>query len=249
MLIPLTNEAFEQLVPRIATYDQYRYYWGKPADFLRRLAVSTVAVVVVWILSLVLGEGFGGLTFALGFAAALYWFWVPVYLASRRNGDYRKYRYCGLLSARVVETFVTEELLTEQETVNPLGDLVIVENRERCINVVVEDENGFEVTVQAPLQRDHKAIAPGQRSAMVVFSNDVDLGRIGLVGDLYVPSRRAWVSDYPCVQREAFLDIAQRVFGRSQSRPQQQRKRNSRPRRPVNRPRRPGDRLSRRPRR
>ncbi|MEM9246647.1 MAG: phosphate ABC transporter permease, partial [Cyanobacteria bacterium P01_F01_bin.153] len=150
MLIPLTNEAFEQLVPRIATYDQYRHYWGKASDFLRRLAISTVALVMVWIVGLILGEGVSGLTFALGFAAALYWFWVPVFLASRRNSDYRKYRYCGMLSAKVVETFVTEELLNEQETVNPIGDLVIVENRERCINVVVCDEAGFEVRYRPP---------------------------------------------------------------------------------------------------
>ena len=251
MLIPLTEDAFERLVPRIATYDQYRHYWGKASDFLRRLAISTVALVVVWLVGLVLGESFSGLTFALGFAAALYWFWVPVFLASRRNGNYRKYRYCGLLSAKVVETFVTEELLNQQETVNPIGDLVIVENRERCINVVVVDEVGFEVTVQAPLRREHKAIAPGQRTEMVVFSNDADLGRIGLVGDLYVPTRRVWVSDYPCVQRDAFLDIASQIFRRSspsrtRPTPRSSRRvpRSSRPR-PTDRPRRP----NRRPRR
>ncbi|MGD1936730.1 MAG: phosphate ABC transporter permease [Cyanophyceae cyanobacterium] len=230
MLIPLTNDAFEQLVPRIATYDQYRHYWGKASDFLRRLAISTVALVVVWVVGLILGEGVSGLTFALGFAAALYWFWVPVFLASRRNGDYRKYRYCGMLSAKVVETFVTEELLNEQETVNPIGDLVIVENRERCINVVVCDEAGFEVTVQAPLRRDHKGVVPGQRAEMVVFSNDADLGRIGVVGDLYVPTRRIWVSDYPCVQRDAFLDIAEQVFPRSRSRSPQRVQRSQRQR-------------------
>ncbi len=241
MLVPLTEDAFEQLVPRIATYDQYRHYWGKASDFLRRLAFSTVALVVVWLLSLILGEGFGGLTFALGFAAALYWFWVPVFLASRRNGTYRKYRYCGLLAGRVVETFVTEELLNQQEMANPLGDLVIVENRERCINVVVEDRSGFEVTVQAPLRREHKAIAPGQRAEMIVFSNDGDLGRIGLVGDLYLPSRRVWVSDYPCVQRDAFLEVAEQVFPRSPNRDRRNR-RDPRPSQP-----RPANRLDRRP--
>ena len=60
MLIPLTNDAFEQLVPRIATYDQYRHYWGKASDFLRRLAISTVALVVVWDVGLIIGVGVSG---------------------------------------------------------------------------------------------------------------------------------------------------------------------------------------------
>ena len=123
---------------------------------------------------------------------------------------------------------------------NPLGDLVIVENRERCINVVVEDKSGFEVTVQAPLRREHKGITPGQRAEMIVFSNDGDLGRIGLVGDLYLPSRRVWVSDYPCVQRDLFLEVAEQVFPRSPNRDRRRRG----PRSPQ-----PSNRLDRRDRR
>ncbi|MGL5877872.1 MAG: phosphate ABC transporter permease, partial [Xenococcaceae cyanobacterium] len=50
MLVPLTRQKFEQLIPRIATGDQYRYVWGNFSDFLRRLLASVVAVIVVLLL-------------------------------------------------------------------------------------------------------------------------------------------------------------------------------------------------------
>jgi hypothetical protein len=56
MLVPLTRQKFEELIPRVATGAQYRYCWGKFADFVKRLLISVVAVVVVWLLALVLGD-------------------------------------------------------------------------------------------------------------------------------------------------------------------------------------------------
>ena len=50
MLVTLTRQKFEQVIPRIATADQYKYYWGKSADFLKRLLISVVAVLAVLLL-------------------------------------------------------------------------------------------------------------------------------------------------------------------------------------------------------
>ncbi|HEY9690204.1 MAG TPA: phosphate ABC transporter permease [Coleofasciculaceae cyanobacterium] len=211
MLVPLTREAFDRLIPPIATYPQYQFYWGQPTDFIRRLAISVVGVVVTWLFSLATGEATGPLWFMIGFAAALYWFWAPVYLASQRNGKSRKLGYCGFWEGEILDVYVTEELVGQEETVNQQGELVIVENRERCINLEVGDNTGFETRLQAPLRRDHKGIKPGMRAQTLILSDRPDLSRVSQVADFYLPDRSLWVSDYPLLQREAFEEVSREL--------------------------------------
>lgn len=231
MLVPLTRQKFEQLIPRIATGAQYRYYWGNFSDFLNRLLISVVAVVVFWLLALVLGEGFQTLLFFLGLVAGLYWVWGPVLWASLRNGEHRRYQYTGFFRGRVLDVFITEELIGKEETVNNKGDLVIVENRERRINLEVGDETGFATEVQVPLRRSHQVIAPGQVAEMVVLSNQPDLSRIAKVTDIYIPSQNLWVSDYPFLQRDVFAEVSRRIRNDQEQEPRSRRvsKRKSRP--------------------
>ncbi len=54
MLVPLTRQTFEEIIPLIATGPQYAYYWGKPSDFIRRLLISMVALTTF----LVIGKTF-----------------------------------------------------------------------------------------------------------------------------------------------------------------------------------------------
>lgn len=211
MLIPLTRAKFEQLVPLTATGEQYRYYWGKPSDLLRRLLISFVAVVGVVLVEKLLGIDPGGVTLIFAIIALLYWFWVPVYWATLRNAACRRYAYSGFWRGRVLEVYVTEELIDTEETVNNQGELVIVENRERRINVEVGDQSGFRTLIQAPLKRIHKAIAPGQMIECLVFSNDPDLSEIAQVSDAYIPSRNLWIGDYPYVRREDFIEVSRRL--------------------------------------
>lgn len=211
MLIPITRKSFEELFPLVATSDQYRYYWGKPPDVLRRLIISVIGGVVVAVLQQFLGEGFGLLTFLTGVAAGLYWLWEPVLRASLRNQECRKFEYAGFLQGEVLDLKITEELIGTEETVNDRGDLVIVENRERRLNLKVGDESGFMTKIQVPLQRSHRAIRRGDIAEMVVLSNRSDLGRIVKVSDLYLPDYNVWVSDYPYVRRDALVEVSRRL--------------------------------------
>ena len=211
MLVPLTRQKFEQLIPRIATGTQYRYYWGKFSDCLNRLLISVVAVVVFWLLGLVLGESFSTILFSLGLVAGLYWLWGPILWASLRNGKYRRYKYSGFFRGHVLDVFITEELIGKEETVNNKGELVIVENRERRLNLEIGDESGFTSQLQVPLRRTHKVIAPGQVVEMVVLSDREDLSRISKETDVYIRSHNLWVSDYPFLQRDVFVEVARRI--------------------------------------
>lgn len=218
MLIPLTRKKLEELVPLTATGDQYKYSWGKPPDFLRRLLISIAGVVAVAIVRALIGEEFNILIFMLGFGVGLYWLWSPVYWASRRNIECRRYKYGGFWQGEVYDVFVTEELIGEEETVNKLGDLVIVENRERRINLEIGDETGFVTTVQAPLRREHRAIRPGDVAETVVLSNRPDLSRISKVLDAYLPDYDLWISEYPYLRRDAFVDVSQQLGRRPKDR-------------------------------
>lgn len=213
MLKPLTRQKMEQLIPLIATGKQYSYYWGKWSDVLNRLLISVVGIVVVLILSVLFGDQGEALILILGGAISLYWLWCPVYQASLRNSANRRFKYSGFWRGRVLEIFLTEELIGEEETVNQRGELVIIENRERWINLILGDKTGFEVRVQAPLQRIHKGIKPGQTAELLVLSNEQDLSQINKISDAFIPQRNIWVGQYPYLQRDVFLEVSRQLGG------------------------------------
>lgn len=210
MIVPLTRQKFEQLIPLIATGLQYKYYWGNFSDFLQRLLISVVTVAVVFLVKVFLGLDFG-IVFLIGLIGAFYWLWGPVFWASMRNAKCRRYKYSGFLRGRVLDYWITEELIGKQETVDKKGDLVIVENREKRINLEVGDDTGFTVEYQAPLRVAYKVIARGQRAELLVMSNRPDLSSIDEISDIYIPSRDLWVSDYPCIQRDFFTGVSSRL--------------------------------------
>ena len=216
MLTPLTRNKFEELFPRVGTGEQYRYCWGKPRDFLKRILISVVSVVVAVVIELILGESFALITFGLGVIAGLYWLWEPVYRAGRRNAECRRYEYGGFWQGKVLDVFVTEELIGKEETVNSKGDLVIVENRERRLNLEIGDESGFTTEMQVPLVRSHRVIRRGDLAEMVVMSNRSDLSRISKISDIYLPDHNLWVSDYPYLRRDAFAYVSRQLRRRQQ---------------------------------
>ena len=218
MLVALTREKLEQLLPLIATAEQYAYYWGKWQDLLNRLLISVVAVVIILVLSYIFGEGAQAIALLLWVIAGLYWLWGPVYQATVRNTVCRRFQYGGFWQGKILDVYLTEELIGGEETVNKRGELVIIENRERWINLVLGDETGFEVEVQTPLRRIHKAIAPGQIAELLVLSNRSDLGRIEKITDAYIPSQNLWIGQYPYLQRDVFAEVSRQLGGVTPSR-------------------------------
>ncbi len=219
MLIPITRAKFEQIIPLIATGAQYINYWGKLKDILRRALISFVAVIVLFIIAKASGKGAEGIILLLQVIAGLYWLWAPVYWASVRNGSYRKFAYSGFWRGKILDVFITEELIGEEETVDQKGQLVIVENRERRINIEIGDEMGPFTIVQQPLKRIHKVIAPGQDAELLVLSNKPDLSKISAITDVYLPKYNLWIGPYPYLQRDVFAQISQELGGAKQENP------------------------------
>ncbi|BAZ38002.1 hypothetical protein NIES4101_39320 [Calothrix sp. NIES-4101] len=236
MLVPLTREKFEQLIPLIATGPQYKYYWGKFPNFLQRLLISVVAAAIVLLFVVLFRLDFGLVIFILGIVGAFYWLWSPAFQASQRNLKCRRYKYSGFFRGRILDFWITEVLISKQETVNNKGDLVIVENREKRINLEIEDETGFIAEFQAPLQVAYKAISCGQWAELVVMSNRADLSTIEEISDVYIPSRDLWVSDYPFLRRDFFAAVSGRLRDDEDYIPQRHRRSSG-----SNRPRRKND--------
>lgn len=224
MLVPLTRQKFEQVIPLIATGPQYKYYWGKFSNFLQRLLVSVVAVVVILIIRTIFRLEFA-LVFVSGVIAAFYWMWYPVFQASIRNAKCRRYKYGGFYRGRILDWWITDRLVGKQETVNSKGELVIVENREKRLNLEIGDDTGFSIEFEAPLRSSHKVIARGQVAEMIVMSNRADLSSIVEFSDIYIPSRDLWVSDYPYVRQDFFSEVSRRLNPDQQDKPRRRRRR------------------------
>jgi len=217
MLIPITREKFEQLVPFTATIEQYRHYAGDWPSFLRKLLISFVGVVVIWLLGEITNSA-GAEISLFCVIAGLYWLWSPVYWATRRNITYRRFPYSGFWRGQVLEVFVSEEVVGTEETVDEKGELIIIENRERRINLEVGDKTGFEIQLQAPLRRLHRNIKTGQVVELLVLSQDPDLARISKISDAYLPQLDLWVSNYPILRRDTFVEVSQELRRSNRSR-------------------------------
>jgi hypothetical protein len=224
MLVPLTRQKFEQVIPLIASGPQYKYYWGKFSGFIQRLLISVVAVVVILLVKVLFKFEFDLIVFILGIIGAFFWLWYPVFQASIRNSKCRRYKYCGFFRGRILDWWITDQLIGKQETVNNKGELVIVENREKRINLEIGDDTGFTIEFEAPLKPAYKVISRGLMAEMIVMSNSRDLGRIEEFSDVYIPSRNLWVSDYPYVRQDFFNEVSIRLREDEEDRPRRRRR-------------------------
>lgn len=216
MLIPLRKEALNDMIPAIATGTQYKYYWANLSTLLKNLFISLIGVLIFWLLGVLFGKGAEGISLILTVSAGLYWLWSPVYWASVRNSKYRKYNYIGFWRGRVLDVYITEELVNESSALDKLGKVIIVENLQKKINVEIGDKSGFRATISSPLQRIHKVINRGQAVEGLLLSNDPDFLRISKVTDIYIPRHKLWVGEYPYIRRDIFLDVRKelaKVYG------------------------------------
>ncbi|MCL2928435.1 MAG: phosphate ABC transporter permease [Trichodesmium sp. St16_bin4-tuft] len=211
MLVPLTRKTFEQLIPIVATGDQYKYYWGRLSEVLKRALISAVSVLVIVLINVLVHDDGDPLFLLVGITAGLYWFWGPVLLASFQNVELRRYPYSGLWQGKVFDVYLSEEVVGQEEKVNKKGELIIVENLEQRINLELQDKTGFKVEIQAPLRRYHQGISRGQIAVMLVMSYQQDLEKIVKYSDVYLPTVNLWVSNYPYLRKDVFVEVINQV--------------------------------------
>ena len=211
MLVPLTREAFEQLIPLVATGTQYSFYWGKWRDLLQRSFISLTILIITWVLGNLFGSEWLTIKFVFYIISGSYWLWAPILWASIKNRSYRIYPYCGFWSGKVLDVFITEELIREEQTVNKFGELIVIENKKRLINIEVGDDKGFAAIVKMPVDRLLQVIKTGESAEMLVISKVPNLSRITKVTDVYLPRHNLWVGKYPYLRRDIFKQISKNL--------------------------------------
>ena len=207
MLIPLKKEAIDDLIPTIATGSQYAHYWANFSTLLKNLFISLVGILVFWIVGSLFGKAGDGLSLIFRVIAGLYWLWSPIYWASMRNAKYRRYNYIGFWRGKILDVYLSEELIKEESAIDRLGRAIIVENRRRLFNIEIGDKSGFRTVITTPRKKSHKAINRGLAVEGLLLSNDPDFMRIGQITDVYVPRHKLWLGDYPYTRRDVFTQI------------------------------------------
>jgi hypothetical protein len=217
MLIPLKQEAINDLIPAIATGSQYSHYWANLSTLLKNLFISLVGVLFFWLLGSFFGRAGDNLSLIFRVTAGLYWLWSPIYWASIRNSKFRRYRYISFWRGKVLDVYFTEELINEESAIDKLGRAIIVENRRQLFNIEIGDKTGFRATITTPRQRIHKVVNRGQAVEGLLLSNDPDFMKIGQITDVYIPRHKLWLGDYPYIRRDIFLDLRlqlMKIYGR-----------------------------------
>ena len=211
MLVPLTRKAFKQLIPLVATGTQYSFYWGKWRDLLQRLFLSLVLLIMAWLLGTLLVSGWLTIQFVFYIITGSYWLWAPILWASIKNMSCLNYQYCGFWRGRVLDIFTTEELVREEQTVNKFGELIIIKNKRRLINIEVGDNKGFKTTVKTLIDKLFQSVRPGDFAEMLVLSQVSNLSRIAKTTDVYLPQHNLWVGKYPYLRHDIFKQISKNL--------------------------------------
>jgi hypothetical protein len=223
MITPLKRKKFDELIPAVPTADQYQYYWGKGQDLFRRILISVALLVVFTLIYNRVNDNSPNsfvalMVFVTAALGGMYWMLEPVLIAVGRNAKLRRLANCGFWQAEVLDVYLSEEVLSKQESVDNRGRLDVSYNTESFFNVELGDRTGFITTIRVPMRREYKRIAPKQVVCMLLFSNDRSFSRINkITTDAYIPKLNIWISDYPYLRRDLFLDLTRYMFKREQA--------------------------------
>jgi hypothetical protein len=216
MITPLKRKKFDELIPAVPTSDQYQYYWGKSQDVFRRILISVALLVTFSLLYNRTPDNFWGvLMFVSAGLGGLYWMLGPVSSAIRRNTKVRSLSQCGFWEAKVLDIYLSEEVLSRQEDFDRRGRMEVSYDTQSFFNLELGDRTGFTTTLRAPMRREYKRIELKQLVCMLLLSNDPKFRRVSkTTTDAYLPEIDLWVSDYPYLRRDVFLNLTRYMLSR-----------------------------------
>jgi hypothetical protein len=215
MLLELTPEECEAVIPLVPTRLQYAAYWSDALNSVGRIITAILVGVALLVLSRAFGEGsfLGAVSFLAGFLSLLYPFlWGPLYTISRRQMAFREIPYGGLFFGQVLSTRRYEVVVEEREKVDEEGQLYIEEVRERQFEMEIGDETGVLYRVRARDDPRYRRIVKKQSVLALVKAYSRDLRRRPTLSEVYVVKLGEWVGDVSYLDREAFLELADELL-------------------------------------
>lgn len=215
MLVELTPEEAERILPIVPTRVQYIRYWNDGLRNVGRIVTTVFVGATLLVLSRFFYDNtFFGLLFALsGLLSLLYpVLWGPLYEISRKNLAFREIPYTGLFFGQVLRLRRVTAIVEEQEKLDERGDLYIEEIRERQFEMEIGDEEGnrFHLRVRDDLR--YNAIVRRQSVLSLVKAYSRDLQRRAKITEVYVIKLDQWVGDESYLAREDFLALADEVL-------------------------------------
>jgi len=218
MITPLKRKKFDELIPAVPTSDQYQYFWGGSQDVFKRILISVALLITFSLLYNRTPDNFWGLLmFICAGLGGLYWMLGPVSTAIRRNTKLRSLSQCGFWEDQVLDIYLSEEVQSRQEDFDQRGRMEVSYDTQSFFNLELGDRTGYTTTLRVPMRREYKRIKPKQLVCMLLFSNDPKFRRVNkITTDAYLPQINLWVSDYPYLRRDVFMNLTRYMLSRDQ---------------------------------
>ncbi len=208
MLIPIKLNQISKLIPAVGTGGQFKYALGDPKKILQRLIISSIGGIVTFLISISqTGNQTYNLWLLLCVVFFLYIIWGPILESSKKNLQYRKYKFFSIFDGYVSDIYRTEKIESSREQSDRQGRLEIIQNKRTWLVLELEDEDGYLTNISFPMENKHSLIRIGSNIRCLVTSNNRNFDRDIYLTDAWLPDLNLWVGEYPYLLRPAFEEI------------------------------------------
>ena len=208
MLIPIKLSQISRLIPAVGTGGQFKYALGDPNKILQRLIISSIGGIINFLISITqIGNQTYNLWLILCVVFFLYILWSPILESSRKNLQFRKYKFFSIFDGCVSDIYKTEKVESSREQANRTGRLEVINKKRTWLVIELEDEDGYLDKITFPMENKHSQIRVGAKIRCLVASNNRNYDRDIYLTDAWLPDINLWVGDYPYLLRPAFEEI------------------------------------------
>ncbi|CAK0786622.1 hypothetical protein CVIRNUC_009836 [Coccomyxa viridis] len=193
-IVELRRDEAVAIFPGAPTAEQIQYCSGDSVTLWQRLGVSLLLTLVTL------------KTTALAAGTFTFPIWYPSLRAALRNRSIKgKYRWMGLWRVAVMEV---EVVLRYGPRFQQPNGRATVGREERLLRLLVGDTSGARSQLSVPYQKRYDAIRTGETAEVVVLSRSRKFESFKALKEVYLPECGLWVSDYPFLNREAYLECS-----------------------------------------
>tara|TARA_B100001029_G_scaffold165026_1_gene156358 strand:- start:98 stop:742 length:645 start_codon:yes stop_codon:yes gene_type:complete len=208
MLIPVKINQISRLIPSVGTGGQFKYALGDPRKILQRVIISSIGGIITFLISISqTGNQTYNLWLILTVIFFLYIIWGPILESSKKNLQYRKFKFFSIFDGYVSDIYKTEKIESSREQSNRQGRLEVVENKRTWLVLELEDEDGYLDKISFPMENKHSQIRIGSNIRCLITSNYRNFDRDIYLTDAWLPDINLWVGEYPYLLRPAFEEI------------------------------------------
>ena len=208
MLIPINLVQVSKLIPSVATGGQFKHALGDPRKILQRLIISSIGGVITFLISVSQDRN---QTYSLWLLLCvlffLYILWGPILESSKKNINYKKYKFFSIFDGFISDIYKTEKIESSREQTNKYGRLELIEKKRTWLILELEDEDGYLGKISFPMENKHSQLKIGLKIRCVVASQKRNFEKNLKLTDAWLPDLNLWVGDYPFLLRPAFEEI------------------------------------------